>query len=256
MNMKPLILIVHAEPASRDALRTVLQGSGFDVAVLYEPGKVLLRLEKERPDLIVMACGADADIAFAVLNALRRRRDELPMIMLGERNDVTERVVALDSGADDFVSKPFHVLEVLARIRRVLARVKAMHLREPDTRPPFHFRGFELNYTARALMFQGKPVPLSETDYAMLNLFTTAPGQVLSRETIARRVWPDVPHSLVGVGVGVHRLRRMLACRVAGEELIRTIRSRGYVFCPEPAGFAAGNGRRSREFALSAAGPA
>src|SRR5258705_10858440 len=120
--MKQLILVVDGDAGCRDTLRTCLQSSGFDVAVLYEPEKVVKRVQVERPALIVMANGATFGSGLAALLALRSRGDDLPLIMLGEQDDVTERIVALECGADDFIRKPLNVHEVLARIRGVLRR--------------------------------------------------------------------------------------------------------------------------------------
>jgi len=97
--MKQLILVVDSDAACRDALRTCLQSSGFDVAVLYEPGRALARVEVERPALIVMTNSPDPGCGgLAVLQALRRRNDDLPLIMLGEQDGVAERIVALECG--------------------------------------------------------------------------------------------------------------------------------------------------------------
>ncbi|EEA02165.1 two component transcriptional regulator, winged helix family [Burkholderia sp. H160] len=205
--MKQLILVVDRDAACRDALRVCLQSSGFDVAVLYEPGKVAARVEVERPALIVMTDGATWGSGLAALQALRRAGDDLPVVMLGEDDNVTERIVALECGADDFIRKPFNVHEVLVRIRCVLKRTAQAHLQEPAFKPPFSFNGFELNYASRTLTFHGEVVPLQQAEYAVLNLFTTAPGRVFSKQIIAQRIWPDAPARPAAVGVWVHRLR-------------------------------------------------
>jgi DNA-binding response OmpR family regulator len=232
--MKQLILVVDSDVACRDALRVCLQSGGLDVAVLYEPGKALARIEVERPALIVTTNGPGYGGGLAVLQALRSRGDDLPIIMLGDQDDVTERIVALECGADDFISKPFNVREVLARIRRVLKRTDPVVLQDPVARPPFSFNGFELDYTSRTLTYRGKTVPLLQTEYAMLNLFTNAPGRVLSKEVIAQRIWPEVPQRHATVGVWVHRLRARIERDAAVPELIRTVRAQGYVFRPVP----------------------
>jgi DNA-binding response OmpR family regulator len=230
--MKQLILVVDGDPACRDALRTCLQSSGFDVAVLYDPGKVAERVEVERPALIAMTSGATWGSGLRALQTLRRGGDDLPVIMLGEQDDVTERIVALECGADDFICKPLNVHEVLVRIRCVLKRTAQTPLQDPVFKPPFSFNGFELDYASRTLTFQGEPVPLQQTEYAVLNLFTTAPERVLSKEVIAQRIWPDAPPRLAAVGVWVHRLRRRIERDVAVPRLIQTVRAKGYVFRP------------------------
>ncbi|TDV11647.1 response regulator transcription factor [Paraburkholderia caballeronis] len=231
--MKQMILVVDSDAACRDTLRTTLQAGGFDVAVLYEPNRVPKRLEEERPALVIMSSSGAFGSGLDVLKTLRHRGDWLPVVMLGEGDDVIERIVALECGADDFVSKPFNATEVLLRTKRVLSRIRPVQYRDPSSRPPFRFDGFELDYASRTLTFDGKAVPLSENEYAMLNLFTSAPGQVLSRAEIARRMWPDAPRRTAVVSLYVHRLRELIDARTSAPELIRTIRARGYVFRPD-----------------------
>jgi DNA-binding response OmpR family regulator len=230
--MKQTVLVVDGDPSCRDALRAGLQSSGFEVAVLYEPDKVAKRVEVERPALIVMTSGATFGSGLAALQTLRRGGDDLPVIMLGEQDDVTERIVALECGADDFVCKPFNVREVLVRIRSVLKRSGQVALQEPVSRSPFSFNGFELDFASRTLTLHGEPVPLAQTEYAVLNLFTTAPGRVFSKEAITQRIWPDRQHRLATVALWVHRLRRRIERDVSAPELIQTVRTRGYVFRP------------------------
>ena len=231
--MKQRILVVDGDAACRDALRVCLHASGYDVAVLYEPGKVEKRVGDERPALVVMASGEVLGSGLAALKALRRSGDDLPVIMLGERDDTIERIVALECGADDFITKPFNAHEVLARIRRVLARAKDVSFLDPALRPPFSFGGFELDFASRTLSFRGEAVPLSQRDYAILNLFTSAPNQVLSRERIAQRIWPETSYRPGSVSAAVHRLRRLIMSRSAVPDLIQTVRGTGYVFCSD-----------------------
>ncbi|MGH8778038.1 response regulator transcription factor [Paraburkholderia sp.] len=231
--MKQRILVVDSDAVCRDALRTCLQSNGFDVAVLYEPGKVATRVEDERPALIVLSSGPSFGNSLAALTALRSSGDDLPLIMLGQEDDVIQRIVALECGADDFISKPFNVHEALLRIRRVLKWAAHGSLQYPVIRPPFRFGGFELDFASRSLTFNGEPVPLSETEYAVLNLFTTAPGRVFSREAIAQRMRPDAAGQLASVSTWVHRVRKKIEHDATSPELIQTVRARGYVFRPE-----------------------
>lgn len=231
--MKQSILVVDGDPACRDALRTCLQASGFEVAVLYEPDKLVQRINVERPALIVMTSGTAFGSGLAALQTLRRGGDDLPVIMLGEQDDVIERIVALECGADDCICKPFNVREVLVRIRSVLKRSRQVALQDPASRSPFSFNGFVLDFASRTLTSHGQPVPLAQSEFAILNLFTTAPGRIFSKEAIARRVWPDEPPRPATVGLWVHRLRRRIERDVRTPELIQTIRTKGYVFRPE-----------------------
>lgn len=124
---------------------------------------VAARIEVERPALIVKTDGATWGSGLAALQALRRCDDDLPVIMLGEQGNVTERIMALECDADDFICKPFNVHEVLLRIRCVLKRTAQAPLQDLVFKPPFSFNGFELDYASRTLTFQGEPVPLMQT---------------------------------------------------------------------------------------------
>jgi DNA-binding response OmpR family regulator len=231
--MKQLILVVDSDPTCRDILRTSLQTDGYDVAVLYDASKVARRIEEERPALILMASGSSDHgslPALRALQALRIAQDDLPMIMLGNRDDATERIVALECGADDFISKPFSVHEVLLRIGTVLRRVGQHHFQDPTYRKPFLFSGFKLDYGLRSLTYLDDPVALTQHEYAILALFSTAPGRVFSRAAIAQSMHSDASSASTNVGVWVHRLRERIKQIVGACEFIETFRGHGYAF--------------------------
>jgi len=235
--MKQLILVVEGDASCRDALRTTLQASGYDVAVLYDASKVVRRIEAERPTLMVMAGGAssgDGLPALQALQALRTTQDDLPIIMLGEQGDETERIIALECGADDFISKPFNVQEVLVRIRNVLRRVQRHRLQDPVWRAPYEFDGFRLDFAWRSLTYHGKPVPLTQNEYAILALLVTAPGRVFTKAAIVQRISADTPDAQGNVGVWVHRLRMRIKRAAGACEIIETVRGKGYAFNLDP----------------------
>jgi DNA-binding response OmpR family regulator len=240
--MKPLILVVDSDPACRDVLRTSLQNNGYEVAVLYDAAKVARRIEDERPALMLIASGSSERgglPALRALQALRVAQDDLPVIMLGyqddrhDRDDATERIVALECGADDFISKPFNVHEVLLRIRTVLRRAAQHHFQDPAYRKPFLFSGFKLDYGLRTLTYLNNPVSLTQHEYAILALFSTAPGRVFSKAAIAQGMHTDASHAHTTVGVWVHRLRERIKQMVGACEFIETLRGHGYVFHPD-----------------------
>jgi DNA-binding response OmpR family regulator len=236
--MKQLILVVDGDASCRDALRTTLQASGYDVAVLYSASKVAGRIEAERPALMVMAGGAssgDGLAALQALQALRTTQDDLPIIMLGEQRDETECIIALECGADDFVSKPFNVQEVLARIRNVLRRVQRQCLQDPVWKAPYEFNGFRLDFAWRSLTYHGKPVALTQNEYAVLALLVAAPGRFFTKAAIVQRISADTPDAQARVGVWVHRLRSRIKRAAGGCEIIETVRGKGYAFNRDPA---------------------
>ncbi|KER70005.1 hypothetical protein HR51_21485 [Burkholderia cepacia] len=253
--MKQLNLVVDTDIVCRDALRNSMQNGGLDVARLYELGKVMKRLEEERPALVLMFSGDDPGAGIGVSMALRYREVDLRIIVFGNGNDVTEHIVALGCGADDFVPGSINLTEVLLRTRRMLYRTASVHYRDPVSKQLFRFDGFELVYVIRTLGFERKAVPLSECEYVMLNLFTTASGQVLSKAGMATRIWPDGLCRAAVVSVYVRRLRRNLAGHVAVPNLITTIRAWGTAFRPDDGGTGTSVTRKIKPWALFAAAP-
>jgi DNA-binding response OmpR family regulator len=154
--------------------------------------------------------------------------------MLGEQGDETERIIALECGADDFISKPFNVQEVLVRIRNVLRRVQRHRLQDPVWRAPYEFDGFRLDFAWRSLTYHGEPVPLTQNEYAILALLVTAPGRVFTKAAIVQRISADTPDAQRNVGVWVHRLRMRIKGVAGICEIIETVRGRGYAFNPDP----------------------
>jgi len=230
--MKQMILVVDADSTCRDVLRTSLQRGGFDVTVLYEPCKVVKRLEDGRPALIAMSGGEALGSAIEVLEALRYCGDGVPVTMLSERGDVVERIVAPGHGADDFVYQPFNTTVVLIRTWHVLARSVAVHDGDIEFKPQFCFHGFEPDYASRTRTLDVKVMPLSKGNYTMLHLFTDVPDQRRSRAKAARRMWADPAHRSVvrRVDVNVRRSRHLIGTRAATPKMIRTIHARGLRF--------------------------
>jgi DNA-binding response OmpR family regulator len=236
--MKPFILVVDSDEACRDLLRTSLQKGGYDVSVLHDVKKVARRVALERPALMVIAGGTRRSggvPALQALQALRTAQDDLPVIMLGDADDAIERIVALECGADDFISKPFNAREVLLRVHTVLRRVEQHSLQDPDSRAPYAFSGFSLDFASRRLTYHDAQVPLTQNEYALLALFSSAPGRLFSKEAIVRRVNAKIPDSNTCVSVWVYRLRLRLR-QVAGAcQFIETVHGQGFVFRPDQA---------------------
>jgi len=230
--MKPLILIVDADPLCRDTLRNRFHAADYDVSVLYDTAGIAHRLTLERPALLLIASGTRVDAGLNAVKQLRQDNDDIPVIMLGEyddaHHDATDRIVALECGADDFVTKPFNVDEVLLRVRNVLKRAAYRTIREPVHKPPFLFDGFKLDFLSRSLTFNGRPVSLSENEYALLTLLVNTPGKVLSRSAIAQGLSPDAPSE--SVGIWVHRLRSRIRRAAGACNQILTVHGMGYAF--------------------------
>ena len=212
----PLVLVVDDEPGIRDFVQMGLSAEGFRVLTSATAAGGLEQVRRETPDAIILDAGLpDAD-GFDMLPALRAATDA-PIVMLTARGEIEDRVRGLELGADDYIAKPFHLAEVLARLRAHLRRraVPDRVLRISDV---------ALDRGARTVTRNGRSVPLTPREYELLELFLRHPGEVLSKELILERLWGYAfDDNLVEVYVGY--LRRKLGEPI----LLHTLRGAGYV---------------------------
>ncbi len=212
----PLVLVIDDEPGIRDFVELGLAAEGFRVVACETAASGLEALRREPPDAIILDAGLpDAD-GFDLLPALRAATDA-PIMMLTARGEIEDRVRGLELGADDYIAKPFHLAEVLARLRAHLRRRVV-----PDG--PLRVSDVALDRGARTVTRSGRSVPVTPREYELLELFLRHPGEVLSKELILERLWGYAfDDNLVEVYVGY--LRRKLGEPI----LLHTIRGAGYV---------------------------
>lgn len=212
----PLVLVIDDEPGIRDFVQLGLVAEGFRVVVSATAASGLDEVRREPPDAIILDAGLpDAD-GFDLLRTLRAATD-VPILMLTARGELEDRVRGLELGADDYIAKPFHLAEVLARLRA--------HLRRRVVADgPLRIADVALDRATRTVTRDGRSVAVTPREYELLELFLRHPGEVLSKELILERLWGYAfDDNLVEVYVGY--LRRKL-----GEPtLLHTIRGAGYV---------------------------
>jgi DNA-binding response OmpR family regulator len=187
----------------------------------------------EEPDLVVLDLRLDQEDGLDLLREIRTRSDIPVIITTGDRRDEIDRVVGLELGADDYVTKPFSLRELLARIRAVLRRQEAGRATSPRDaeRGRYRFGGWQLDPRSRRLTDpSGTEVPLTKGEYALLTAFLDAPQRPLSREQLlqATRVHEDIFDR--SIDVQILRLRRKLETNPSAPQIIRTERGVGYVF--------------------------
>ena len=187
----------------------------------------------EEPDLVVLDLRLDQEDGLDLLREIRTRSDIPVIITTGDRRDEIDRVVGLELGADDYVTKPFSLRELLARIRAVLRRQEAGRATSPRDaeRGRYRFGGWQLDPRNRRLTDpSGTEVPLTKGEYALLTAFLDAPQRPLSREQLlqATRVHEDIFDR--SIDVQILRLRRKLETNPSAPQIIRTERGVGYVF--------------------------
>ena len=212
----PLVLVVDDEPGIVDFIRVGLREEGYAVATAATAGDGLRALRKQAPALVILDVGLPDEDGFSLLGRLRAEND-VPVVMLTARGEVYDRVRGLELGADDYIAKPFHFAELLARVRALLRR------REP--RPDvLTVADVSLDARTREVRRGDRALQLTAREYELLELFLRHPGEVLSKQAILERLWGYAfDANLVEVYVGY--LRRKL-----GEPpLIETLRGAGYL---------------------------
>ena len=221
----PTILVVEDEAPLLTLLRYNLEKQGFRVDEAGDGEEALLRVAEGRPDLVLLDWMLPALSGIEVCRQLRRRPGtrDLPIIMVTARTEDQDAVRALDTGADDYISKPFAMDSLMARIRALLRRSGAV-----ATRGVLTWRDLSLDQDAHRVMRGARALHLGPTEYRLLEFLLQHPGRVFSREQVLDAVWGrDIHVEPRTVDVHIRRLRK--AVNGLGEEdIIRTVRSAGY----------------------------
>ena len=226
------VLAVDDDPMIREAIGDYLSQHDFRVTTVADGRAMQAALDHEVVDLVVLDLKLQAEDGMALA---RRLRDDsaIPIIMLTGRREEADRVMGLELGADDYLTKPFSPRELLARIRAVLRRRRPeVQQGRPEGIRAYRFDGWELNLNTRRLKNRdGEPVPLSNGEFSLLVVFLGAPNRILSRDQLldmSRLHGDDVYNR--SVNTQILRLRRKLETDPAKPSVIRTERGAGYLF--------------------------
>ena len=222
--MKAHILVVDDDPRITDLVRRILAYEGYSVAIASSGNDALNRTLEHPPDLIVLDIMLPGLDGLEVARRLRAAGDNVPILMLTARDAVTDRVEGLETGADDYLVKPFAPEELLARVKALLRR------KQEERHEVLRYVDVELDTGTRIAHRGAREIELSPTEYELLLLFMKRPRQVLTRDIILDRVWGiDFEGSSNVLEVYVSYLRTKL--EAGGEpRLIHTVRGVGYVF--------------------------
>jgi two-component system, OmpR family, response regulator MprA len=217
------ILVVDDERAVRDSLRRALELEGYQVELASDGQEALDRLGVNgEPDALILDILMPGVDGLEVCRRLRRDGRRLPVLMLTARDAVENRVAGLDAGADDYVTKPFALEELLARVRALLRRTTA------GSGELLRFADLELDPKTREVRRAGEPIELTRTEFSLLELFLLNPRQVLTRSIIFDRVWGyDFGYSSNSLDVYIGYLRRKTEAG-GRPRLIHTVRGVGY----------------------------
>jgi two-component system, OmpR family, phosphate regulon response regulator PhoB len=228
--MKPYVLVVEDEDALATLLHYNLEKEGYDCAIACDGDEALLMAAERVPDLVILDWMLPKLSGIEVCRCLRALKTETPVsiIMLTARGEEDERIRGLDTGADDYITKPFALSELLARIRAVLRRaMPSLMLNE------LHCLDITLNRSTHRVERKGSTIALGPTEFRLLEFMMSQPGRVFSRSQLMDAVWgteTDVETRTVDVHVG--RLRKALNADHF-HDAIRTVRSAGYALRAE-----------------------
>ena len=227
--MKPHVLVVEDEDALATLLQYNLEKEGYQVTVAGDGEEALILAEEDTPDLVLVDWMLPKVSGIEVCRRLRGRQEtaNVPIIMLTARGEETDRVRGLDTGADDYIVKPFSMTELFARIRAVLRRIRP-GLAEDVVRQG----DIAMDRVAHRVKRADREIHLGPTEFRLLDYFMQHPGRVFSREQLLDAVWgSDVYVEARTVDVHVGRLRKALN-KKDERDPIRTVRSAGYSFDP------------------------
>jgi two-component system phosphate regulon response regulator PhoB len=222
---KPRVLIVEDEDAQAEVLRYNFDREGFDVVVAGDGDEAILAVEEQQPDLVLLDWMLPGTSGIAVCQRLRSRPEtrRLPIIMLTARGEEADRVRGFESGADDYVVKPFSPSELVARVRAVLRRSRPSLSEERLV-----CSDLVMDLATHRVARGGKYIHLGPTEFRLLRLFMERPYRVFTREQLLDRVWGrDIHVELRTVDVHIRRLRKALGAH-GDDDVIRTVRGTGY----------------------------
>ena len=232
MSGKPRVLIVEDEDAQAEMLRYNFDREGFDVLVAADGEEAMLAVEEQQPDLVLLDWMLPGTSGIAVCQRLRARPEtrSLPIIMLTARGEEGDRIRGFESGADDYVVKPFSPSELVARVRAVMRRVRPSLGEERLV-----CNDIVMDLATHRVTRHGKSIHLGPTEFRLLRLFMERPYRVFTREQLLDKVWGrDIHVELRTVDVHIRRLRKALGTH-GDDDVIRTVRGTGYALDGENA---------------------
>jgi two-component system phosphate regulon response regulator PhoB len=223
--MKPTVMIVEDEASLVTMLRYNLEKEGYLVAEASDGEEAMTVADEVRPDAVILDWMLPRMSGIEVCRQLRRKTEtrSVPIIILTARSEETDKVRGLNVGADDYMTKPFSVPELVARVRALLRRTKPSQMKEQLV-----FDDIVLDMNAHRVNRGGQYIHLGPTEFRLLQYFMERPGTVFSREELLNGVWgPDIYVEPRTVDVHIRRLRKALNAG-GGSDVIRTVRAAGY----------------------------
>ena len=225
LSTQPIILVVEDEPAQREVLSYNFAAEGFSVTTAENGEEALLLVGEVNPDIIVLDWMLPSVSGIEVCRRLKSRAETraIPVIMLSARSEEVDRVRGLETGADDYVIKPYSIVELMARVRTQLRRTRPASVGQM-----LEYSDLRLDPETHRVHRADHVLKLGPTEYRLLTTFMEKPGRVWSREQLLDRVWGrDIYVDTRTVDVHIGRLRKAL-CAFGGDDPLRTVRGAGY----------------------------
>ncbi len=222
---QPCVLVVEDESAQREVLQYNLEAEGFRVVMAVNGDEALLFLREEKPDLVVLDWMLPNVSGIEICRRVKANPEtrSIPIIMLSARSEETDRVRGLETGADDYVVKPYSVVELMARLRTQLRRTRPATMGERLV-----FDDIILDAAEHRVFRDGHPLKLGPTEFRLLSTLMEKPGRVWTRDQLLDRVWGrDIYVDTRTIDVHVGRLRKALMVN-GGADLVRTVRGTSY----------------------------
>src|SRR6267154_1987978 len=221
------ILVVEDEPAMVAGLRDNFEFEGYEVITARDGAEGLRRALDESPDLVILDVMMPRMSGLEVCKQIRAKRASIPIIMLTARGQEVDKVVGLELGADDYVTKPFSIRELLARVKAVLRRAHAV----PKEQDRYAFGDVEVNLRSCQVSRSGKALDFSSKEFDLLKYFLCHPGEALSRDRLLEDVWGyDRFPTTRTVDAHIVRLRQKVEPKPEEPRFIRTVHGTGYKF--------------------------
>ncbi|NLP18965.1 MAG: response regulator transcription factor [Firmicutes bacterium] len=226
--MAEKILVVDDEKPIADILRFNLEEAGYKVVVAYDGEEAVEKARREAPDLIILDIMLPKLDGFSVCRQIRTF-SPVPILMLTAKEEEVDKILGLELGADDYVTKPFSPREILARVRAILRRIQSMEEREEP--PVLIFGDLEIDLERVEVRKGNHPLDLTPREFDLLKSLALAPGRVFSREILLEQVWGfDYYGDIRTVDVAIRRLREKLEDKPSRPRYILTRRGAGYYF--------------------------
>jgi DNA-binding response OmpR family regulator len=230
--MKKQILVVEDEQAIAAFVQTSLERDGFSVSVVCSGEAALAQIQDGPPELIVLDLMLPGMDGFEVCRRVRQRRTYIPIIMLTSRTDDVDKIVGLELGADDYITKPFNARELTARIRSVLRLIDKAGI-SPD-RDQLQIGDLDIDRSQRVVTLDGQPIKLPPKEFDLLATLAWERGKVFGREMLLERVWGyDYVGESRTVDVHIQRLRSKIELDPAQPRYLLTVYGIGYKFASE-----------------------